>query len=371
MSVVEQSDALHRRVRGFAEGSDSAGFERLALDIARFQARHSEGFRRLCDARGASLDDLDGIPAVPCDAFRVARVAIHPRSMDTERFETSGTTSRSAGVHAFRTTATYRRLALLGGRRALLARDGARVTVVCLAPPPSRSSLGFMMQVFAGEWDGRCLDRAGSADPGAADPRRWAARADRVDVASVTRAAELARERGEPLLVLATAFALAALVEAVAERGIAAPVGSVVMLTGGFKGRRHDVSEPELRRRVGAALGIERSHMVGEYGMTELTSQLYEGTLGTPRGDDEPPVYLPPRWLRVDAVDPEALRPVPEGEAGLARFVDLGNVDSAVAVVAQDLVRRRGDGVELLGRRSGAPARGCSLAVEALLDGDP
>jgi len=42
-------------------------------------------------------------------------------------------------------------------------------------------------------------------------------------------------------------------------------------------------------------------------------------------------------------------------------------VDSAVAVQTEDLVRRRGAGIELLGRRPGAPPRGCSLAVEALL----
>ena len=50
-----------------------------------------------------------------------------------------------------------------------------------------------------------------------------------------------------------------------------------------------------------------------------------------------------------------------------ARIVDLGNVDSAVAIVVQDLVRRHDGGIELVGRRSGAPPRGCSLAVEALV----
>jgi hypothetical protein len=73
--------------------------------------------------------------------------------------------------------------------------------------------------------------------------------------------------------------------------------------------------------------------------------------------------------LRVTPVDPLSLAPVAHGAAGLARFIDLGNVDSAVSVVTQDLVRRRDDGIELLGRQQGAPARGCSLAIEALLRG--
>jgi hypothetical protein len=54
---------------------------------------------------------------------------------------------------------------------------------------------------------------------------------------------------------------------------------------------------------------------------------------------------------------------------GLARFIDLGNVDSAVCVVTQDLVRRVGGGIELLGRQPGATPRGCSLSIEALLHG--
>jgi hypothetical protein len=56
---------------------------------------------------------------------------------------------------------------------------------------------------------------------------------------------------------------------------------------------------------------------------------------------------------------------------GLARFVDLGNVDSAVAVLTEDLVRVHRDGVELLGRRRGAAPRGCSLAFESLVAGAP
>ena len=96
--------------------------------------------------------------------------------------------------------------------------------------------------------------------------------------------------------------------------------------------------------------------------MTELTSQLYEAP-------GNPGIYLEPAWLRVIPVDPATLAPVSAGEIGIARIVDLGNVDSAVVVVAEDLVRRSGPGIELAGRRSGAPPRGCSLALEALLAG--
>jgi hypothetical protein len=65
------------------------------------------------------------------------------------------------------------------------------------------------------------------------------------------------------------------------------------------------------------------------------------------------------------------LQPVADGAVGLARFIDLGNVDSAVAIVTQDLIRVCDGRVELQGRAPGAPARGCSLAIEDLLLASP
>jgi len=130
----------------------------------------------------------------------------------------------------------------------------------------------------------------------------------------------------------------------------------------------------ELREGVSLAFQLGPGRVVGEYGMTELTSQLYEGTiresaLAARHPGAAPGIYFEPHWLRVTPVDPLSLLPVAEGDVGLARFIDLGNVDSAVSVVTQDLVRRADGGVQLLGRQAGAPPRGCSLAVEALLGG--
>ena len=111
--------------------------------------------------------------------------------------------------------------------------------------------------------------------------------------------------------------------------------------------------------------------MVSEYGMTELTSQLYEATLPgaelQAERSGQPGLYFEPAWLRVVPVDPISLEPVADGEVGIARIVDLGNVDSAIAIQTQDRVRRVNGGIELLGRTPGAPPRGCSLAVEEFL----
>ena len=139
------------------------------------------------------------------------------------------------------------------------------------------------------------------------------------------------------------------------------------MQTGGFKGRAREVDAAELRRSVARLFAVDERHVVSEYGMTELSSQFWEGTLSrapTPRG-----VYLEPPWARVVPVHPETLAPVPHGEVGIARIEDLANVDSAFAVLAADLVRRVDQGFELLGRAPGAAPRGCSIAVDEMLGG--
>ena len=355
MKLVETSESLHARVRRFAAGQGNDSFEGLALDIARFQAEHSPGFSRLVASRGKPLDAVQAIPGVPVAAFRLSRVAVHGPELDAARFETSGTTGSARGTHPFRTTATYEAVALRFGARALRSTTG-RSVVVCLAPAPdatNASSLAFMMRLFARAWDGR--------------GERWLVRDGGVDTDALRDTARLARASGEPLVVLATAFALVALVDALAGDVLNAPTGSVVMVTGGFKGRSREVEKGELRGSVARAFGVSPAAVVGEYGMTELSSQLYEGTLPGAALSGPPDVFLEPPWLRVVPVDAVTLEPVAAGEIGIARFIDLANVDSAVAVQTDDRVRRAGGGIELLGRRAGAEPRGCSLALETLL----
>src|SRR5260221_10433677 len=115
MSAREESDVLHARVQRFiAEslaGAATEPFDRLACDIARFQARWIEPVRRLYEALGVTAETLESserIPAVPTDVFRLRRVAAHPEADDRRVFRTSGTTGASScGSHAFRSLETY------------------------------------------------------------------------------------------------------------------------------------------------------------------------------------------------------------------------------------------------------------------------
>ena len=226
------------------------------------------------------------------------------------------------------------------------------------------------MRHFMRALDGRALrvdPRSARFDADA--PERWLASPNGVDVEGLRRAALTASGRNDGLLVLSTSLAFVALLDDLGGRTLPAPKRTVVMQTGGFKGRRRRVDPDELRRSVARAFRIPESHVVSEYGMTELTSQLYEGCLPGAELRADRGVYLEPPWLRVVPVDPITLQPVVDGATGVGKIVDLGNVDSAVAVLTQDLVRRRDGGVELLGRSVGAPPRGCSLAIENMVIG--
>jgi hypothetical protein len=273
-------------------------------------------------------------------------------------------------MHAMRTTETYRCLAIHCGAAALTRwTKGPRIVVALARKEIQNSSLAFMMAAFMQEFDGRSLDeRRESRHFSVDEPGRWLLGPQAVAIAGLERALALARRRQEPLLVLATSFALVALLDDVGQRRFSAPADTVVMQTGGYKGKGRRVDPEQLRRGVAQAFGILPARVVGEYGMTELTSQLYEDTLPGGIAEREPGVYYPPPWLSATPVDPVTLEPTQGDQVGLARFVDLGNVDSAVVIVTQDQIRRRGAGIELLGRAPKAEARGCSLAVEDLFE---
>lgn len=371
--VVRQSDALHAEVRAWIRGEaageikDEKAFDELALRIARFQAQHVAPIARLYRNAGFSPNEVqsaDAIRAVPCDVFRLARVCVHPPELDTEVFRTSGTSQGKAarGEHAFRVVDTYKAAALAWAKRMLFP-DRSTMRTLLFAPPRSAapdSSLSFMLDLFAAELGG---------------PSVWALRNEALDFPAIEAFCEQARADGAPVLVLGTSFAFVHWLDArkVQARpcSLELPEGSRVMQTGGFKGRSRTVEAPLLRADIALCFGVPERYVIGEYGMTELSSQAYEGMLADAllgRAGAQPGVYFTPPWMRVSAADPETLKALPEGQIGIARIVDLANVDSAVAIQTSDLVRCEGDRVELLGRAPGALPRGCSIAADAMLD---
>jgi hypothetical protein len=365
------SDSLHRRVRAFIEESASGAatsetFEGLALEVVAFQASSVPAYANLLARAGLHPRNVDtprALPAVPTDAFRLVRVAAHPASEDQVVFRTSGTTVGTRGEHPLSTTRTYEEAALAWGRWALFFDHISALSVIVLAPPPEDpatrdSSLHFMMRLFASRFGAR-VHYAQTGAPST------------FDLPALREACAQSGRADAPAIVMGTSFAFVHLLDQLAGERLQLGRHSRAMHTGGYKGKSREVDPAALRSQIADTLGIPRAAVVGEYGMTELSSQLYEGTFralcGQAAATDEAGVFIPPPWLRVVSVDPETLAPLPAGETGLLRFEDLANVDGALIVQTADRGRCIDRGVELFGRVAGAPPRGCSLAIEELL----
>src|SRR5690606_28189409 len=158
----------------------------------------------------------------------------------------------------------------------------------------------------------------------------WVYRDDAIDVGALIAAREASVADGAPIALLVTSFALVPAPDGLADRRLALPAGSRIMQTGGYKGRSRVVEPSALRTMLTESLGVPDPFIIAEYGMTELSSQMYETTLrdallGDPIG---PRRLWVPGWVRVDPVDPNTLAPVPEGEVGLLRIDDAANLDS-------------------------------------------
>jgi hypothetical protein len=341
----DESDALHARARAMVTAYERRQpmpepFDALARDLGAFQAKYVAGYARLCASHPGTL------PAVPTEAFKVARVSAFDEGETPVVFRTSGTTAGARGAHWFRTCATYDAGAVAFARRLLELEE--RLPVLVIGPTPEEqadSSLVHMVarfvEAFGTDASGYYIED-GVLDVGALDER----------------VAKLMVTGTRKVLVLGTSLAYAHLLDALGDARFRLPDGARVMQTGGFKGRERTIDATKLTRDLARAFCIEPRAIVSEYGMTELSSQFWNLGTGT---------YVEPPWARVIPVDPETLAPVPDGDVGVARIEDLLNVDSAFAVVTADRVKRVAGGFELLGRAPGAPPRGCSIATEEML----
>jgi len=353
-------DAFLALVRAWAAGGagcDEAAFDAHARATFAYQFERNEPYRRFALARGVN----DGraprtwrdIPAVPASAFKDATLATFDPLAAELVFQTSGTTAATTGRHYIERAALYD-AALLAGFDRFMLPDRPKLRYLSFVPNPRfrpHSSLGYMMgHVAVLRGDGKAA---------------YFLEDDHVDATGFGTALDAACAQGQPVCIAGTAFAFAALLDELerAGRTFAAPAGSRVMETGGFKGRARVVERADLYARLARALGVATEAIVAEYGMTELVSQYYDAPESRAR---DPRVKVAPPWLRSVVVDADG-REVPAGEIGTLRHVDLGNRSSAVAVDTEDRGYRVNGGIVLLGRDLDAPARGCSLDAEALL----
>lgn len=129
---------------------------------------------------------------------------------------------------------------------------------------------------------------------------------------------------------------------------------TIIMETGGMKGRRKEIIREELHEILCEGFGVPEIH--SEYGMTELLSQAYS------LGDG---VFECPAWMQILIRDTEdALTYLENGKTGGVNVIDLANINSCSFIATQDLGKIVGNNAfEILGRFDNSDIRGCNLMV--------
>ena len=361
--LSERRAELHRDLLVFAGRANSPMkplapeeaeplFDDLAARVLAWQRAVVPAYDALARALGSDTSDWRTAPRVPTALFSELDLCSLPPSASDRVFMTSGTTSRGASRGRRRVPDLRRSDAALAGPfvRHVLRGLVEPVRWVSLIPHASvlaESSLSYMVTALS-----ETLARE----------TFWGLDAGGLDLAGVTEALSEGPGLGtSPVIVLATAFALADLLERLPRR-VRLPRGSRLMVTGGFKGRRRALAPPELFALVTDKLGLPNEAIVEEYGMTELTSQAW----GRP--------LEPNPTLRFVVVDPVTGAPKPPGEEGLVACFDLLNLDAVSSILTSDLAVGDALGrIRLTGRLPDATPRGCSLTAEAILHrlGDP
>ena len=158
------------------------------------------------------------------------------------------------------------------------------------------------------------------------------------------------KKRGGKSLLIGVTFAL---LDFATDYPAALP-HTIVMETGGMKGRRKEQTRGEVHAFLKQQMQLGAIH--SEYGMTELLSQAYS------QGDG---IFHTTKTMKVlarDMNDPFDLRM--EG-TGCINVIDLANVHSCAFIATDDITNISTDGsFEVLGRADNSALRGCNLMVE-------
>ena len=306
------------------------------------------------------------IPWVPASAFKAVPLVSGDASRVQRVFRTSGTTGAGRrGEHHVLDLGLYEDSLIPNMRRHLYADGhdgpGPRLPMLALAPAPADvpdSSLSFML--------GAALDGLSGGQGGF-----FVTRDGVIDTVGLSETLEEATASGGPILLAGTAFAFVHWLDWLKERslGFDLPQDSLIMETGGFKGRSRVLERPQFYASLSEAHGVPLEAIVNEYGMTELLSQFYDRPVATSGMALDDRRHVPPPWVRTRVLDPNTLSVLPMGRPGLLCHYDLANAGSVMAVLTEDLGVAVDDGFRMLGRVQGAEPRGCSLAMDDLLSG--
>ena len=305
-----------------------------ALDVFRFQYEQNPLYRdfvRGLGVRPGSVGRIEEIPFLPVSFFKTDEVRTEEFVPEVV-FESSGTTGMVTSRHLVRDVGLYRQSFLTGFQHFYgPVHDWCIIGLLPAYLERSNSSLVYMVNEL--------IRASGHPDSGF-----YLYEYDALDL--LLQRLEAA---GQKTMLIGVTFALLDF----AERYALSLEHTVVMETGGMKGRRREITRDELHSFLRERLGVKAVH--AEYGMTELLSQAYSAGGG---------VFRCPGWMKVlvrSEDDPLEVRA--RGE-GLINVVDLANVWSCAFIATEDIGLVGADGgFTVAGRVDHSDIRGCSLLV--------
>lgn len=312
-------------------------FSESALEIFKFQAESNLVYRSFITSLGRnpdSIKNINDIPYLPVGFFKTQQVVTG--DMPVEKvFESSRTTGDIPSRHFVNDLKIYEKSFLETFR--FFYGEPSEYFIAALLPSYTErknSSLVYMM-------DG-LIRKSMNANSGFYEK----------DIRSLINNIQKAKSRGQKTFLIGVSFALLDLAS-----GFSPDLsGTIVMETGGMKGRRKEVTREELHEILKEKLNISSVH--SEYGMTELMSQAYSNGNG---------IFFCPPWMKILIRDPQDPLTIIYGNGltGGINIIDLANVYSCSFIASGDygkLYENGGFGIS--GRFDNSDIRGCNLLAE-------
>ncbi len=314
---------------------DDNSFNDTAIKIFRYQYENNPVYRKFTDLlkiHPKNITSIEKIPFLPIGFFKGHRV-ITGDFVPVGYFQSSGTTASTTSKHFYENLSIYKQSFISGFRQFF----GEIKDYCILALLPSymeqqNSSLIFMVK--------KLVELSGHSKSGF-----YLYNHDELQTTL-----SLLESKGKKTLLFGVTFALLDLIEKYKFQ----LKNTIIIETGGMKGRRKEIVREELHHLLCDGFGIDKIY--SEYGMTELFSQAWSKGDGT---------FETPPWMKVrirDVNDP--LSYVSTGKTGGINIIDLANIDSCCFIATQDLGRITAkNSFEVLGRFDNADIRGCNLLI--------
>lgn len=312
-----------------------AEFKTTALEVFRFQYENNTVYRSFCDllyVNPCDVSELYQIPFLPIQFFKSHQVLSSQAPIATT-FSSSGTTGQITSKHHVTDLSVYETSFKKGFKH--FYGNIEDYTVLALLP--------------------NYLEREGSSlvymvDHLIKDSKKPDSGFYLNNLSELTETLIKLDQQNEKVLLIGVSFALLDLVEAHTFN----LNNTIVMETGGMKGRRKELIREELHRILKDGFGVNAIH--SEYGMTELLAQGYSNGNG---------VFNCPPWMKILTRDTEdALTVFKTNKTGGLNVIDLANINSCAFIATQDLGRLLPDNeFEVIGRFDNSDIRGCNLMV--------